>query len=847
MKYSEAAIGRVYSGNKYVKKNASQRGRLFFNLRVPESQKDFEYYKHYVEYIVPPDSATIDDYEDLKRNYEVYNDDLSSFKEDFKRFCDPAGENFNNIEEELSAFPVLHNKINVKKGEMMNRSDKYNVVLLSADAINSKNTKYLEAIKQSLNQELSIELERVQKEMEGMNEEEIDQYVEQKKKELAPADIDVKDFKSDTEIFYEKAIKYCYYDQHILTKKLESLEDTDIADRFFVYSGWRFGKPYLELRNTLFTGWQKAPNQRYINKGDYVWYKKAITVSDVLNYYGDKLTNEELNRLGVHRSNTVDERHSLDPKKQKYVRATFDDDLFRILEEKGGRSGGSKDVGTSQGQGLSRKSVDEFLIWETHIEFKGFRNLIFVSYVDDYQNEIVLPVDKSFKIPKYAEKTKFVNRWGNESFKYTWVDYGKEYTAEELWIPWKYEVVRLGEDVYPIYRPVPYQNPNIENPYSTFNLSTFGRVFTNRNAKSISLLRRAIPSYLQFLYVKHIQNRELAKYQGFIQDIDTDTIPDSLGEDINGELIKDPIAVWMVYRKKLGLNFYSGSQTVNGAPPPATRSPGSGAHIVSTAADIFNLQQLAELLQREIGLALGVPPQREAQFATNSNASDNRQALQQSYYMTEPYIHMIDEVWKQAIEDWINNFRVYCKRLMQNSGRAPIFHYVLPDGTEELLKVTDSMLNTTSVGIFLDSNVNQQRYNDLMMEYSQAFSQNAGEGVEIISEILKSITNGSSAEETHKLIQIASNKQQERQQQMQQAQMEAEKQVRQEEAKAKEQEHQYKLKEIELKETLSGQYDLEIAKLKAQVEENSTYLSNMAKNRQLDIKQNETKNGDVLQ
>jgi len=163
MKYSEAAISRVYGNNKYVKTDSSQRERIFFNLRIPENQKDFNWYKDYTEYIVPPDSATIDDFEELKRNYEIYNDDLSSFKEEFKRFCDPADENYKSIEEEIIAYPVFHNKVNVWKGEFLNRNDKYNIVLLSADAINSKNTKYLEGIKASLNQELRIELERVQK------------------------------------------------------------------------------------------------------------------------------------------------------------------------------------------------------------------------------------------------------------------------------------------------------------------------------------------------------------------------------------------------------------------------------------------------------------------------------------------------------------------------------------------------------------------------------------------------------------------------------------------------------------------------------------------------------------
>lgn len=812
MNYSNEAIKRVY-GNSIKTDRQTKTSNVFFNLRVPEEAKTFEWYKDYVEHIVPHQSTTIEDYSELKRNYEIYNDDLSSFKEDFKEFCDPLGENLQNIDDDIQPYPVLHNKVNVLKGEYLSRNDNYNIILLSADAIRSKNDAYVEAIKSSLMEELQIELEKTMLYMQEMSEEEVNQYVEQKKKELEPVDIAIKDFKADTEIFYEKAVKYCYYTQRVPTLKLESLEDSIIADRFFVYSGWKFGKPHLELRNTLFTGFQKAPNESYVQKSDYVWYKKPITITEVYNNYQHQLSDDDLSRLGIYRDSTIDKRHSLDPKDQRYVRNTFDQELFDTA------SGAQPDkrVGNSQTQGLHRNTQDDFLVWETHIEFKAFRNLIFISYTDDYGNLIVLPASKDFKIPKAATKHKTINKWGQETLVYKWVDYGKEYEAEELWIPWKYEMVRLGEDIYPIYRSVPYQYPNIENPYSSFSLSTFGRILTDRNAKSISVLRRAIPSYLQYLYVKKIQNRELAKYQGFIQDIDVDTIPTALGEDINGELIKDPIAVWLVYRKKLGLNIYSGSQTTNGLPPPATRSPGSTSHIIGTAADIFNLQQLLDLISREIGLAMGIPPQREAQFATNSNVTDNRQALQQSYYITEPYFYMVDEVWRDIVTDYINNFRTYCKQLLQRTGRNPIFHYVLPDGTEELLEVTPSMLTTTDIGLFLDSNVNQQKYNDIMMQQAQAFAQNAGQGVEIVSSILKAITNGSSAEETHKMIQIASKRQQDLQQRQQDAQNQAQMEIVKRQEELEKLRHENKLAEITTKEKLSGEYALEKTRLELSI------------------------------
>jgi len=815
--YSQEAKNRVYGKRganlpTVSHQNATLDSNIYFNLKVPDNQKTEEWYRSYVDYIVPPSSTTVDDFDSMKQLYEIYNDDIQSFKELFKEFCDPLGENMGNIDDEIQPYPVLHNKVNVLKGEYLGRSDNYNIVLLSADAIRSKNEKYVQSIMNRIDQELAVEMQRIMMNLEGMSDEEIEQYIEERKKELSPKDLEIKDFKVDTEIFYEKAIKYAHYTQKIPTLKLECLEDAIIADRFFVYSGWKFGKPFLEIRNPLFTGFQKSPNERYVHKSDYVWYKKPITITDALTEYGHLLSDDDLMRLGFQRTtNSVDKRHSLVTQDNSYVRSNLDTDLYMSINNN--ISNESKLIGTSQTQGLHRNSEDSFLIWETHIEFKGFRNIIFISYTDDYGNEITMPTSREFKIPKEATKNKVTNRWGVETTNYTWIEFDREYTAEEIWIPWKYEVVRLGEDVYPVQRAVPYQYPNIENPYSSFTLSTFGRVLTDKNAKSISLLKRAVPSYLQYLFIKKIQNRELAKYQGFIQDIDVDTIPTALGEDINGELIKDPIAVWLIYRKKLGLNIYSGSQTTNGLPPPATRSPGSGSHIIGTAADIFNLQQLLDLISREIGLSMGIPPQREAQFQQNSNVGDNRQALQQSYYITEPYFYMIDDVWRDILYDYVNNFRVYCKNLKHRTNSSPMFHYVLPDGTQELLEVTDDMLNTIDVGIFLDSNVNQQKYNDYMLNQVQAFAQNAGEGVEMVSTIIKAITNGSSAEETHKLIQLAAKQQQDTIAAQQEQQAKQQEQILTKQQELEQMKHEQELAKIELKETLSGEYLLKNTEL----------------------------------
>jgi len=741
-----------------------------FSLRVSEEEKyanDKQWFKDYIAYILPANTAVIDDYEGMKVLYEVYNNNLEGFKKQLDEFCNPLGENLGNIEEEILPYPKLHTKVNLLKGEILKRNDNFIVNLFSPKVFAEKNVLRYQEIQKSVEEKLQLVVEAMKLEQQGLSPEEAKQQVDELRTKLEPKDLAQKDFLTDWEIFYNHAIKYGMYDQSYKMKKQETMEDTVIVDRFFVYSGWRFGKPYFEIRNPLYSGWLKDPNEPFINKGDYFWYKKPISLADVYNSYGHLLSDVDIERLGVytHVTNISDPRHNVLGADGAQSEAVFDHTLQEFFNDST-RHSDDKRVGLHQGAGVNRKHSKDRFIWETHIEFKAFRKVLFLTYDNERKKRITEVVPEDFEIPDYAEKVKFLNQFGNESEKHVWFDplSEKYFEAEELWIPRKYEVVRLGNDIYPIAREVPFQSINIEEPYSSFNLSTFGAIFTSRNAKSVSLLERALPYYFQYIYVKHIQNRELAKYQGYINDVDVDQIPTELGKDINGELIKDPIATWMIYRKKTGINFYSGSQNSLGGLPPSTRSPGSAGHIIGTAQEIFVLQNLLSLIEAEMGIAMGIPPQREAMVAPNTNVSDNQQALVQSSFITEPYFFYVNEVWRQLFEDYLKNFRTYCERIFESNPdmEEHSLSYILPDGTKELFKITKKMLDPVQMGLFVTDSSNSKEYINSMMNMSHAFAQNAGEGLESISSLIKSITAGASPEEVHKLISIESQKQQER-------------------------------------------------------------------------------------
>lgn len=780
----------------FFKKKSSKRNmyRDVFSLRTSEEDKyanDGEFFKNYLSYVVPSNTTRLTNFERLKAGYEILNNDLSRFRDKIDLFCDPLGEvmeSFGKLEEDIQSRPVLRNKVNVLTGEYLKRNDRHKIIMLSAHAIRDKDNKFIAELMKVVDHELATEIEAMQKQQQGATEEELNQFVQQKREELSMEHVLGKSFKTSTEMFYDHALRYAYRDQTLKTKSHDTLIDLIVADMFYVYSGWKYGKPHLEIRNTLFTGFLKDPNEKFVHKSDYVFYHKPITLSQALDSWPG-LTEDEIDRLLTTASaSSKDKSHdvmsgtaepifeSLNLKDGKLYEDVTDPDNKQLLmfPETKIDSGHNKLTGMAQDSGNLSKRL-RALIWETHFEFKAYRKVVFLSYLDDDNDRVTVMLPDSFKIPKGATKEVFMNKWGQKSDRFIWNNGLTEYTAEEIWIPRKYEIVRLGQDVFPHYGEVPFQSTDLDQPYSNFNLSTFGLIMNARNANSLSLLQGAIPAFFQYLYVKHVQNRELAKYEGYIQDVDVDQIPKELGLDVNGDVIRDPVATWFAVRKKTGVNFYSGSQTNGNRLPPSTRSPGSAAKIIGTAADIFNLQQLGQLLEQEVGFAMGISPQREAMFTSNTNVSDNQQAIMQSSNITEPYFYFHSTVWSDVLNDYLKNFRVWQQRYFEEfpEEKDNILNYIGPDGKQELFRITPDMLLPTNIGVYAETTSNDRSYYEHMLQQMQAISQNAGEGAVIVSTILKSIFSNTSPEEVHELIQKEVAKQQDKMQKANQAQEQA--------------------------------------------------------------------------
>lgn len=741
-----------------------------FRLKVPESEKTEEWYKYQRDRIVPnPHTSRIEDRAEMERIYQLINNDLSGFRKEINYYCGVLDEHM-EVEEELIPYNPLPTKLEVLRGELIARGNTLRVMLLTAKAIRRKDQEFQQMIKKYVDEELRYAVDQVKAQMEGMDTKQQDEYIQNLRKEILPH-LQKRKFSSQAEIVFSKLLQHAELNQRIVDKKLGTLDDMLAVARGFLYTGWKAGRPYIKELNPLNLGFDKNPNEPFIQKGDYAWYLDQLTVADTLEEYNNILSDDQIREVlqfGT-RGNPLTSDH--------VTRPVHDETRWHSLVERfGEQSIGTLNTGLNQG--TQRAAINwSNMLYRTHLEFKAFKPVIFLTHTDERGEPVTVMVNENTDIiPSNAQKVKYINRFFEQTTKYVWADVtGQEYEAEIYYIPRRYEMTNIMGTIDIQMREVPFQPDYGDDPFNRFELSYKGGIFFNRNAKAISPIQRAMPYVFQYMALRRIQDREMGKFVGQETVIDVDQIPEELGNDFqeNGQRNLDITLEQDIIARKTGKRFVSNSRNSRGLPAPTTRGAGVTYNVVDGSAILQNLEGLCDLVDRRIGLRMGISPQREAQPVGNVTATDNRQALMQSSLATSSIFYYVDKIWAHALEEHLRGLVIMIRQHFANNpnSRSYELESILPDGSREFFSVTPEHLDQLEdIGLYLHDNGKERIYFDMMFQNVFSFAQNAGEGVEQVSELLKALVRTTSIEEAHAMIQVQADAVRERVQAEQQAQ-----------------------------------------------------------------------------
>ena len=736
--------------------------------KLYEDQKNDTWYKEIAKLYMPSYYQELEDtkFEKLKL-YRFFNGDISDYVDEINEMCNDAVSS-KAVEDRILHYNKFRNKFNILEGDLIRRGNHHKILMLSATAIKNKDDELNKVLMENVEKDLQLLLQKQQDQLQQMNQEQLQQYLEEQRGLLTPRDINYKTFTTEMEGYKSKMLRYIYQQDDIGRKQLETLKDRFIVDEPYGRVTWNYGKPTIEIRNPLYVYAHRPNNAHCVSLSDYIVYQDQLTLGEFLDEYLNQLSKNEIEKvvkMATAGSGITEEHMS------KFV--------YNHLKLYGTSIYGSDSryknfVGTYETTDSEFSAIYKQRVMRTHLEFKAWKEVIFYTYMDEYNSPVTVLLNNNTNIiPSTASKLKYVNQYGMEDEKWVWDENGSTREVTIEWIPSAYEIERVGTDVFTKKREVPLQPRYTDDPIGSFRLSTFGGPTNNRNAKPVSLMQNGMPYAKQLLAVKALMDKELAKYRGFeiVQDIAQ--VPQDLGEE--GDVSHDVITKVETIARKTGTRWVDSNASMNGLPNPQRSKPVEVLK-VGQAGELMNLNRLADLIDNELGLACGVSKSREGQLVTNTNVTDNQQSIVQTTLQTEPFYKAHAQFWADMLSRSLDLWDVYFENYFDKYPDAEeyILEHMVPDG-KELIRVKREYLSPGAMGIFVIDGYGNRQYQDFMM---QKIAQNTQDTpLDQISEILKDVSAGLSSEEIHRKIQVFADTQRKRIEQQQKAEMEMQKQA----------------------------------------------------------------------
>jgi hypothetical protein len=606
--------------------------------------------------------------------------------------------------------------------------------------------------------------------------------------------------------------------------KLDELEETGFRDSLITDSEfWHFlmyEDDYgIELWNPVLTFYHKSPNVRYISQGNWVGNIDMITISDAIDTLGRFMTKEQIESLEtLHPIKAA--RHMIDgvPNDGSLYDATLshEDNLRDSVAMKRYMSfyenrynpedivswivGESEDSGLLEDSQMLRKTVG---YWKTQ------KKVGHLTSIQEDGSLITEVIDESYVIknnPIY--NTKFKSERSAETLVYgDHIDW--------FWINEVYGFIKIGPNrsyypgnqhsaFDPIYLgigqnkigPLRFQFKGDESLYGS-KLPVEGRVFSDRNTKSTSLVDLLKPSQIGF----NLANNQIADILideiGTVIALDQNAIPQhSMGEDWGkANLAKAYVAMkdfqimpfdTTITNTENALNF-SHFQTLN----------------LEQTNRLLGRIQIANYYKNQAMELIGLTPQRLGQqMGQIETATGIEQSVSGSYTQTEHYfIQHSDQLMPR-----VHQMRTDLAQYYHSSKSSIRLQSSLTSDERAFMEINGIDLMLIDINVFCKVNANTRKMLEDLKKY--AFSNNTtGATIYDLGNIYQAQTVGA--------LEAVMKKLETRAEQQRAEQMKAEQEKYQAELAAKEKERQMELDHEARENEKNRRKDILVAEIKS--------------------------------
>jgi hypothetical protein len=478
---------------------------------------------------------------------------------------------------------LIVNKLNLLKGEEINRKFEAQVIATNGEAVSNK---------EKMKKDMLLYVAQVQfakaigidpAELEAPTGGEVPQDFPEVDKW---AQYNYKDIR---EQWGNDILTYIKHKENLKLKFNEGWEHALIAAEEIYYVGIVNGDVKIRVCNPLNCEFDRNPDNPWIQDGDWFREDRWMTAGQILDEFGEYLTEAQVKELdeGIARPNI----NGMMP----------------------GFAYTQSDI--SHYEGTSRMSGSHYLV--SHCVWKSMHQIGFVTFPDENGEEQSNIVDETFELTPEMEA------------------YGVK--VEWRWIPYLWRGTKIGDGFYGPIEPMPNQTRSMDNP-SEVKLPYIGRIYNSTNSAQTSLVDLLKPHQYLYNIVWYRLELELAKAKGkkFIMDIAQ--IPKSEGIDLDK---------WIQLFDNVGIAFINSFEEGKGKNQDATSKFNQfNAVDMSLSQAVGQYINILGKIEQLMDKVVGITPQREGATSATETASGVERSVTQSSHITEPWFYIHNEIKK---------------------------------------------------------------------------------------------------------------------------------------------------------------------------------------------------------
>lgn len=570
--------------------------------------KDFEWYRNKIDGY---DAGSFMDFAgfdgvSLQRrmmtNYDLYNNIIDI--QEFKYVCKPYGEGLGEMPATFTNRDITSGKIKVLLGMESKRPFSWKVLAVNEEATSRKEQEYFGRIKQYVIGEIMTPIitqlqQKAAEKTKGqkLSDDEttqIQQQVAQEIKSATPEEVKKymeRDHQDPAEALASQILEYLVEKLTIKDIFNDGWKHGLLSGLEVFYVGEGFKQPVFFPVNSLNFDYDKSPDLKFIEDGEWGCATYDMSPSKILEFFGDELTDDELDKIyewGV-----------------KGGADAYADPTFTFREDK--------------------KAVAN-TVRVFHANFKSLRKIGYLYYISPQTGKTEMTV--------ISEDYKFNKDNGDLDIQWTWIPEAHE----------GYKIGYMSDAIYKRMRPVPGQHKDINNLYEC-KLSYKGAAYDNMNSQITSLMDRMKPWQFYFDIIMYRIEMLMASDKGKILLLNLNMIPKSKGIDLKKML-------YYMESSKIGFLNPAEEGSRNGQGGDVTNA--AKEIDMSLVSDIQKYIQLADYIELRCGASVGITKPMEGQTAPNESVGNNQLNYTQSSYILEPYFELHSQIKKNVLQSIID-------------------------------------------------------------------------------------------------------------------------------------------------------------------------------------------------